>query len=175
LALIPGGSRANRKLRKAGRGRATMNFPRETEAGSAGRQSCRGINQAGSSSECSAAREPILSRCRSSYSRWEHRKSTAWTNFFDFRSWSSISIPRAVSPESGAPVPEAPGPAPSRTNYGPPESAPTYNTGPHGRRLLAFHSGERRAASPSQPLMNNLTGNIAASSPPLLRPAGKRA
>jgi len=42
---------------------ATMTSPGETEAGNGGDQPCWGITWWGSSSRCSAAREPILSRC----------------------------------------------------------------------------------------------------------------
>src|SRR5208283_3243693 len=44
-----------------------------------------------------------------------------------------ISIPRAASRENGAPVPAAPGRAPSHTKHGPPESALICDTDPHGQ------------------------------------------
>src|SRR5260370_16963700 len=51
----------------------------------------------------------------------------------DFLLTSFISIPQAAWPENGAPVPSAPGRAPSHTKHGPPESALICGTDRRGQ------------------------------------------
>src|SRR5262249_17469585 len=61
--LALGELRTNRKLRTARRGGATMNLPGETEAGSAGRQLCRGITGRAHRADVQQRGKLTLSRC----------------------------------------------------------------------------------------------------------------